>query len=427
MSALVALVRTDLALFFQNRRAVIMSMAAPILIAAFFGYLFSDRSAGPSRIPVTVADLDQSALTHHIVAALAADQAFELSETTEDAGLALVKAGKSRALITLPKGFGSAAAGALFGASAKPQIGLRYDPSQAIALQVIRGLLAQHVMENVAQATFSGSTDLIARTRETVTHNPLISADLRSDLLSMFDAVDRINQRTGSTGADAPNRGGPTFSVPYSLHEEQASARPQVQYNSFAHSFAGMGVQFTMLMGLDLGVGLLLMRRMGLWQRLRAAPLTKAMLVGSRIASGALIGVIVMSVVYAVAIAAFGVRIEGSVLGFVGMIVSLALLAAAFGLLIAAIGRTPEATRGLAILVTLLLVMLSGAWVPSFLFPAWLQHLSLFVPTRWAVDGLDATTWRGLDLQSALLPIAVTAGSAVVFAGIAIHQLSWEE
>ncbi len=429
MSALLALVRTDLVLFFQNRRAVIMSMAAPILIAAFFGYLFGDRSGGPTRIPVAVADLDQSPLSRKIVAALGADTALQVSEATEQAGLAEVKEGKTTALLTLPNGFGKQATRALFAAGTKPEVGLHYDPSQTVALQVVRGMLAQHVMENVAQGIFSGATDLIAQTRANVTNNPGISADLRRDLLGLFDSVDRVTQHAAPADAKdgTAGGGGPRFSVPYSLHEEAASARPLVPYNSFAHSFAGMSVQFIMLMGVDLGVGLLLMRRMGLWQRLRAAPLSKAMLIGSRIASGTLIGLIVLSVVYTVAIAVFGVRVEGSLLGFVAMLFSLALLAASFGLLIAAIGRTPEATRGLAILVTLLLVMLSGSWVPSFLFPQWLQTVSLFVPTRWAVDGLDATTWRGLGLQAALLPMVVTAGSAVVFTFIAIRQLSWEE
>jgi hypothetical protein len=36
-------------------------------------------------------------------------------------------------------------------------------------------------------------------------------------------------------------------------------------------------------------------------------------------------------------------------------------------------------------------------------------------------------TWRGLGLQAALLPFAVTLGSAVAFAAIAINRLSWEE
>ncbi len=125
--------------------------------------------------------------------------------------------------------------------------------------------------------------------------------------------------------------------------------------------------------------------------------------------------------------AAFGVRIDGSVIGFVAVLVAFALLTASFGLMIASLGKTPEATRGLAILATLLMVMLGGAWVPSFIFPAWLQTVSMFVPTRWAIDGLDAMTWRGLPLQDALLPVAAMLAFTAAFAAIAIARFKWEE
>jgi ABC-type branched-subunit amino acid transport system permease subunit len=130
---------------------------------------------------------------------------------------------------------------------------------------------------------------------------------------------------------------------------------------------------------------------------------------------------------YAVAMLAFGVRIEGSVAGFAAVLVTFALLTASFGLLVAALGRTPEATRGLAILATLLLVMLGGAWVPSFIFPAWLQTASLYVPTRWAIDGLDAMTWRRLPLQAALMPVVVMLGFTAAFFTIALARFRWEE
>ena len=53
MQALLALVRAELKLHFSNRRALLMSIVAPILIAAFFGSLFgtSSKMAG---IPVGV-------------------------------------------------------------------------------------------------------------------------------------------------------------------------------------------------------------------------------------------------------------------------------------------------------------------------------------------------------------------------------------
>ena len=144
-------------------------------------------------------------------------------------------------------------------------------------------------------------------------------------------------------------------------------------------------------------------------------------------ARGALTALILLAIIYAAAIGVFGVRIDGSVAGFVGIAVAFALLTASFGLLIASIGKTPEATRGLAIFATLVMVMLGGAWVPSFVFPQWLQTASLVVPTRWAVDGLDAMTWRGLGFEAAVMPIVMLLAFSVLFAAVAIWRFDWEE
>ena len=199
------------------------------------------------------------------------------------------------------------------------------------------------------------------------------------------------------------------------------------KYNAYSHAFVGMGVQFILFMGIDLGVKLLLARRLGLWNRLRAAPLSRSVLLGSQIFSGALIAAISFGIVMGAGILAFGVRVEGSVVGFVALILAFGLLTAAFGLLIASIGKTPEATRGLANFATLIMVMLGGAWVPAFIFPAWLQTASLIMPTRWAVDGFDAMTWRGLGIDAAVLPVLVMLGFALVFALVAIRRFDWDE
>ena len=140
-------------------------------------------------------------------------------------------------------------------------------------------------------------------------------------------------QATSSAGETAA----PGLGIPFSTHDEAAVSELGAHYNSYAHSFAGMGVQFILLMGVDMGVGLLLMRRQGLWKRLRAAPLSRGQLLGSRIASCALIGLIVFVIVYAVAVAAFGVRISGSVPGFVAVLLAFSLLTSTFGLMISSV------------------------------------------------------------------------------------------
>jgi ABC-2 type transport system permease protein len=294
-----------------------------------------------------------------------------------------------------------------------------------MALAVVRGLLTEHVMQSAARAMFGGSTAtaFIAQARADIDRSSTLSDPTRRDLIALLESGERLQK-----DADAATSGNaPRFSIPFTIDEREAVSNAGRKYNSYAHAFAGMGVQFILFMGIDLGIGVLLARRLGMWKRLRAAPLSRSMLLGSRIASGAVIAVILLLLIYTAAIAFFGVRIDGSVVGFIGVGLTFAILTASFGLLIAALGKTPEATRGLAIFVTLLLVMLGGAWVPSFLFPEWLQKVSLFVPTRWAVDGLDAMTWRGQGIDAALAPIAAMLLFSALFAALAVWRFDWEE
>jgi ABC-2 type transport system permease protein len=183
-----------------------------------------------------------------------------------------------------------------------------------------------------------------------------------------------------------------------------------------------MSVQFILFMAIDAGIGVLLARRLGLWNRLLAAPVGLNTLLVARALSCALIAFCLISFIFAVAVVVFKVQIAGSLPGFIGVAMSFSLMTASFGLLIAAFGKTPEAARGMSIFATLIMVMLSGAWMPSFLFPPWLQKLTLIVPTRWAVDGLDAMTWRGLGLDAALPAIGVQIAFAVIFGTIALWR-----
>ncbi len=379
-----ALVRKDLVLYFSNRRALVMSIAAPIVIAAFFGAIFGSGTDKPTRIPIAFVDRDASALSQAIAAAVRDDPAFEVKEGDEAASVALAREGKVRAAVVLPAGFGEQARNALVAGADKPVVAVHYDPSQATAMTLVRGLLSQHVMKALG---------------------------------------DSLGGAIGTTGAPRAS----TFSLPFTTQAVESTASADKPYNGYAHSFAGMGVQFILFMGIEVGVGVLLARRLGLWKRLRAAPLSRSLLLGSHIASGAITALVLLAIIYAAAIGIFHVRIDGSVAGFVGIAIAFALLTSSFGLLIAAIGKTPEATRGLAIFATLVMVMLGGAWVPSFVFPPWLQTASLVVPTRWAVDGLDAMTWRGLGFDAAIAPIAVLLAFSALFAAIAIWRFDWEE
>ncbi len=422
-----ALVRKDILLFLADPRALIMSMVAPIAIASFFGYALggAGSQAEPARISVLVANQDGDAISREIVTRLISEKALAVKTATAEEAREEVRKGSTSVAVIIPQGFGQDAGRAFFSASQKPEISVLFDPSHAAERSMVQGILSGDVMQVVSQEMFTGESgrtmlkDSLAR----IDRSRDLAQPDRENLVNLLRSVERWNESPSSASA-GPSRG---LSMPYTTRTEAVTSRQGIKYNGYAHAFAGMAVQFVLFLGIDVGIGLLLQRQRGLWKRFRAAPLSRVTLLGSRIISAALLAFVIVLGNFLFARLVFGVRVEGSLAGFLAVAAAFALMTAAFGLLIAALGKTPEATRGLAILSTLLMVMLGGAWVPMFLFPQWLQKATVIMPTRWAIDGFEAMTWRGLGLSSALMPIAVQLLFALIFGALAVARFRWEE
>jgi ABC-2 type transport system permease protein len=421
-----ALVRKDILLFLADPRALIMSVVAPIAIASFFGYALGGAGSQvePARISVLVADQGGDSISREIVKRLGSEKALAVKPATADEARAAVRKGNASVAVIIPQSFGQNAGQAFFSTSQKPEIAVLYDPSHAAERAMVQGILSGDVMQVVSQEMFGGESgramlkDSLARLDRS---QGLLGPD-QKNLADLLHSVERWNGSPPAAGGGI-SRG---LSMPYTTREEAVTSRQGIQYNGYAHAFAGMVVQFVLFLGIDVGIGLLLQRQRGLWKRLRAAPLSRGTLLGSRIVSAAILAFVIVLTNFLFARLVFGVKVEGSLVGFLGVAAAFALMTAAFGLLIATLGKTPDATRGLAILATLFMVMLGGAWVPMFLFPQWLQKVTVIMPTRWAIDGFEAMTWRGLGFGSALLPIAVQLLFALAFGALAVARFRWE-
>jgi ABC-2 type transport system permease protein len=282
-------------------------------------------------------------------------------------------------------------------------------------------------MQTVSKEMFTGQSgrEMVNQSLARVENNTQMPAADRKALRDLLGGVRELYERRDREGASGQAELSGGLTMPYETHEEAITSGQNIQYNGYAHAFAGMGVQFILFMGLDVGIALLTLRQTGLWQRLRAAPLSRTMLLGSRTISASLMAGFILLVLFTFARMVFGVRILGSFAGFVGVCIAFSLMTAAFGLMVAALGETVEATRGYSIMATLVMVMLGGAWVPTFVFPAWLRKLTVVVPTRWAMDGLDGMTWRGLGFSSALMPIAVLLLFTLLFGVVAVTRFRW--
>ncbi len=427
MTALLALIRKDILLFFGDRRALILTILMPIVLGAFFGYIFGGSpKEDAGKIDVALVMQDDSTIARNIGAALKNDASLNVIELNVDDARQKVLKGKLSAAIVIPTGFGDASIKGLFGAGAKPEIALYYDPSQTAVLQMTKGLLTQHAMQVVTAELAGGETgkkfvaDSLAELEAKVASHSENKA-LRNVLSSVKEL--QIENSKPALSASAPAASGLT--LPFVTRDEAMISGP-ARYNGYAHSFAGMSVQFILFMGIDAGISLLLARRLGLWNRLLAAPVSLSSILAARAASCTVIAFALLCIIFIVAGLVFEVRITGDLLGFLGVGLCFAIMTATFGLLIAAFGKTPEAARSMAIFATLIMVMLGGAWVPSFIFPQWMQTATLFVPTRWAVDGFDAMTWRGLGIDVAVESMIVQIAFALLFGSLAIWKFRRE-
>lgn len=424
MTAFLAMVRKDLLLFRNDRRAMILSFVAPIIIGGFFGYIFGGLGgkAPVNKVHVLVADEDSSDVSRDIVSRLQADAALDVRVTSAEDARQQVRKGAAPAAVVIPKDFGTQSARALFSGSNKPDLALLFDPSHQPEKGMVQGMLTGTVMQSVMRQSFGGSrmgAQLATEQLDRVQNAPGLSAEQRSALTTLLKGVQALPVPSGGTNA------GGGLTLPVNIKDEAVTARRGVEYNGYAHSFGGMGVQFILMAGLDMGIAILLQRQRGLWKRFRAAPLSRALLLGSRAASAALISVFVLTFDFVVARLMFGVHIENPP-GFALVVIAFALMNATFGLMVAALGTTPEATRGMTAFITVIMVMLGGAWVPTFIFPEWLQKVTVIIPTRWAIDGLDGVVWRGMTTSAALVPCAVLLGYALVFGAIAVSRFRWE-
>ncbi|HTI70587.1 MAG TPA: ABC transporter permease [Candidatus Limnocylindria bacterium] len=437
MNQLLALFRLDLKLFFVDRRALIMLFGVPIGLASFMGYLFNgnNKGSGPTGVNVVIVDLDQSAVSRGVVSNFTRDTTFQVTVTNESTAREWVLAGKKPVALVLPAGLGENSLAALFNTNRRPVITLLHDPSRDFEKSLVSGLLIPKLLQSVVQNAVSTETvrDYVRQGMDDLDRRSNLSPrdrQLYRDMLARTD--DFLAARTnrslfgngGTNGATtADNSLG--IPLPYTTQSVPLTHSTTGVYNGYAHSFAGMSLQFVLMSMLEMAVGLLRERESGMFRRLRSAPLARGTLLLAKGLSYACIALLSMGGCFVFAMLVFGVRIEGSWAGFAGCLVLASLMASSLGLTIAALGKTPAGTRGIGIAVMLLLVMIGGAWVPSFIFPKWLQTASMATPTRWAMDGFDAMTWRGLDFSHALVPMGILAAFTAVFGLVAWSRFRW--
>jgi len=163
----------------------------------------------------------------------------------------------------------------------------------------------------------------------------------------------------------------------------------------------------------------------GTFQRILAAPMSKAALLIGKLLPYYLVNLIQVGLMFLVGVVVFGMSL-GDLSALT--VVSLALAAAAngLGLLVATLGKTEPQVNGLAVLFAITLAALGGIMVPVFVMPGLMKALSLFTPHAWALAGYHDVIIRGLGVRAVLPEAGILLGFAAFFFAIALWRFRFE-
>ena len=110
------------------------------------------------------------------------------------------KKGKNSVAVILPEGLGKASGSSLFGGgtnTAKPVVSLLYDPVKNVEVEMVRGLLTQHVMQVASQSAFSSDNmNTNVKTQlDTLKTDTTMAPDQKQNLTELLNSVQKVYGR----------------------------------------------------------------------------------------------------------------------------------------------------------------------------------------------------------------------------------------
>jgi ABC-2 type transport system permease protein len=363
----------DLRRRFRNRSFLIQAIGGPLALATIISLAFGTSDGVDATIGVV--DADRSPVAAEFVEGVTrsdiGDLRFEAVDSPDDAR-SQVEGGNLDAAVVVPAGFAASLAGDEPG-----EVELITEPDSPIAAEVARSV-AEGFTARVNAARLAAATT-VAGGGGLPSEDQLASLELPVDIA-----------QTGTGGDVSPA----------------------------AYFGPAMALLFLFLLVGALARDLLAEQRLRVLDRVRAAPVRDATILGGKAASVVIIAIVTLGVIWGVTGVALGAD-WGDPLGVAVLIVAVSLAIAGISGLVAAVARTENTADTAAAFVAFVFALIGGNFVPPGALPEVLQRLSLFTPNGWALQGFAELSVGGGTAPDVIPHVAVLLAWAGVCGAVA--------
>ncbi|MFO0838751.1 MAG: ABC transporter permease [Phycisphaerae bacterium] len=419
----------------RDRVAQLLSFVLPVVVFTIFAIMFGGVGGGAtSRVQIAVLDLDQSAGSRRLVAALEKDDGLSVSSVpaaqpgnapTRDDALRLVKNAKVPVALVIPRDFGKSFPS--FGGGGV-EIELLADKSDPIAHQMVGGLLQRAAMTAAPDLMMERGLKLFEQYGGAFT--PLQSQAVANIRQLMQHDDETASTKSAAAQADAANANsapgdrakritsGFTNPVPFKVVDVlgDVDKTPTIAYLA-----AGTAVMFLLFSTSGAGGVILEEEESGTLERLLSSKARMTTLLLGKWLFIAAMGVVQVVVMFAWGALFFGLKLwtPTHLVGFATMTIATAAAASAFGLILATASRSRGQLSGLSTLLILTMSALGGSMIPRYVMNDTMKSLGYLTFNAWALDGYRDVFWyeKGpLELWPYLL---VLSAITIVFLFIA--------
>ncbi|MEZ4713936.1 MAG: ABC transporter permease [Caldilineaceae bacterium] len=417
MNAIRTIVQNDLKIYFSQMGNLIGLILLPIVFTLVLGWAFGGGgNDGPVRVRVDVLDEDGTAAAAALLEELrTTNELLTLCPMDNDADdfcrmgedSLTLELGKERAHDEQTDGFLVIPAGYARAIEQLEHVELHFlaagNPMLPNAVQQTIEAVLQKI--NGASTTASVTNALLDRLAKQTGLEPLIGPLQPTFVNAVYvDASARLDARRDAV-----------------RYQTTTGAEAMASDNGFGQSVPGMGSMYVMFTVLAATSVLLRERTQWTLQRLAALPLTRAQILGGKIATYVMLGMIQFLVIFAVGLIVgldFGARpflLFPIMIAFVLCITALAFAIAPW------VNNEGQAS-GISRLLALAFAPLGGAWWPLDIVPGFLRVVGHLSPVAWAMDAFHDIMWYSGGLADIMPELAVLLGAALILFGIGVRS-----